>query len=83
MERRMMSRGTSPQKKLSSEQFQREKWVNFTNILWAAFEPVELHFYCKLVRDLDACLCLQLLPFISVLFGDATNGMASLLQLIY
>ena len=34
--------------------------------------------YCKLVKGLDACLCLQLLPFISVFFGDATYGMASL-----
>ena len=39
--------------------------------------------YCKLVRGLDACLSLQLLPFISVLLGDATNGVASLLQLVY
>ena len=39
--------------------------------------------YCKLVRGLDACLCLQLLPFISLLLGDATNGEASLLWLVY
>ena len=34
--------------------------------------------YCKLVIGLDACLCLQLLPFISLFLGDATNGVASL-----
>ena len=42
-----------------------------------------MQYYCILVRDLDACLCLQLLPFISVLLGDATNGVASLLWLVY
>ena len=36
------------------------------------------YMYCKLVRGLEACLCLQLLPFNSLLLGDATNGMASL-----
>ena len=35
------------------------------------------------MKGLDACLCLQLLPFISVLLGDATNGMVSLLRLIF
>ena len=35
------------------------------------------------MRGLDACLCLHLLPFISVFLGDAINGMASLLRLVY
>ena len=39
--------------------------------------------YYKLVKRLDACLCLQLLPFISVLLGDTTNGVASLLWLVH
>ena len=39
--------------------------------------------YCKLVKGLDSYLCLQLLPFISVFFGDATNGVASLLRRVY